>query len=49
MKLSEEQIEDLKLIIAAAREHIRINDPDDLNTMAAIQEIETCIEVHENS
>lgn len=41
-------IPNLRLVLEAAREHIRLNEPGDLNTMAAIQELEEMIERHEN-
>lgn len=41
-------IPNLRLVLEAAREHIRLNEPDDLNTMAAIAELEELIELHED-
>ena len=41
-------IPDLHLVLEAAREHVRLNEPDDTNTMAAILELEARIEAYEN-
>lgn len=41
-------IPDLRLVLEAAREHVTTCEPEDMNTMAAILELEAAIEAHEN-
>jgi hypothetical protein len=48
MYLTEAEISDLRLVLEAAREHVRLNEPGDTNTMAAVLTLEELIEAHEN-
>lgn len=44
----DDMIPNLRLVLEAAREHVRLNEPGDMNTMAAILELEAMVEEHES-
>ena len=47
MELDPEDVESLRVVLAAARAHVTEHEPDDLNTLVAVLDLEKRLAVHD--